>query len=100
MSNKARSCQTCGGLIPAYTTAYTLRLQLFAEGGEIHITPDDLAEDHERRLLELYREAEGADPQEMMDTVFESYTLTICERCRREFHDHFMQFLKNLKDKI
>ncbi|MCX7011928.1 MAG: hypothetical protein NTW86_05070 [Candidatus Sumerlaeota bacterium] len=100
MLNNARACQTCGATIPAFTTAYTLRLQLFAEGGEIHITPDDLAEDHERRLLELYREAECADPQEMMDEVFESYTLTICERCRHEFHDHFMQFLKSLKDTI
>lgn len=100
MAKEARTCQTCKGLIPAYAPAFTLRVQMFAEAGPVEITPDDLAEDHERRLKELYEQAENADPQELMDEVFESYTLTICPRCRNEFHEHCRQFIAKLKDEI
>jgi hypothetical protein len=100
MSNKARTCPRCHGVIPAFTTAYTLRLQLFAEAGTVHITPDDLAEDHERRIRELYKEAEGTDPQDLMDEVYESYTLTICAGCRKELHGDLSRFLKERKDEV
>jgi len=100
MAKEARTCQTCGGLIPAYSTAYTLRIQLFAEAGTVDITPDDLAADHERRLKELYEAAANADPQDLMDEVFESFTLTICLRCRADLHADFKRFLSHLKDKI
>ena len=69
MASEARTCQTCGRMIPAFTTAFTLRIQLFAEAGQIDITPDDLAVDHEQKLKELYKEMENADPQELMDEV-------------------------------
>ena len=100
MDDKARSCQTCGAIIPAFTTAYTLRLQLFAESGPVIITPDDLAEDHERRMEELISQAQAQDPQELMDEVIESYTLTICHKCRNEYHEQLGKFLGKFKDQI
>jgi len=100
MDNHARECPLCGGVIPAFITAYTLRMQLFAEAGTIHLTPDDLAEDHERRMREVIEEATERDPQELMDEVFESYTITVCRKCRDEFHQQFDTFLKKFKDKL
>ena len=100
MAKEARTCQTCKDLIPAYTTAFTLQLRMFAEAGPLDITPDDLAEDHQRRMEELAKEMEEASPQELMDEVFESYTLTICGKCRKEFHDTFQQYLAQSKDDI
>ena len=32
MARNPRTCQHCGGTIPAYTTAFELKLQLYAEG--------------------------------------------------------------------
>jgi hypothetical protein len=100
MAKEARTCQTCKGLIPAYTTAFTLQLRMFAEAGPLDITPDDLAEDHQRRMEELVKEMEDENPQELMDQVFESYTLTICPKCRTEFHGNFQQYLAQSKDEI
>lgn len=100
MAIHARDCQVCDGIIPAYTTAYSLRLQLFAEAGPLDLTPDDLAEDHERRMKEIVEQAKGQDPQDLMDEVFESYTLTVCLKCREKFHDDFHQFLGKMKDEI
>lgn len=98
MHNESRTCDLCRRLIPAYTTAYTLRMQLFAEAGPLYLTPDDLAEDHERRMREVIEAAADQDPQDLMDEVHESYTLTICPKCRAEYHGHFEQFLKRFKD--
>ncbi len=100
MEQKARPCQTCERLIPAYSTAYTLRVQLYAEAGTVYITPDDLHQDHQKALKQLYEDAANSDPQELMDEVFESYTLTVCPRCRRELHEHLNRFVRHLKDDV
>lgn len=97
MENKSRTCPMCNGQIPAFATAYTLQVRLFAEAGTLHITPDDLAENHERRMKETIENAQDADPQDLMDEVYESYTLTICPKCRLEFHQQFSQ-LSPFKD--
>ena len=98
MDNKARNCQTCDGVIPAYTTAFTMRIQLFAEGGTLYLTPDDLAEDHTRRMEELIEAVKDSDPQEALDEVHESFSLTICSKCRKNFHDQFNDDLSEAKD--
>jgi len=100
MSDQFRECPLCGGGIPVFNTAYTLRLQLFAEGGPLVLTPDDLAEDHPRRMREVIEEASGRDPQELMDEVYESYTLIICQRCRREYHEQLKRHFAEYKDEI
>ena len=48
----------------------------------------------------MYEDAANSDPQELMDEVFESYTLTVCPRCRRELHEHLNRFVRHLKDDV
>ncbi|MBN1900411.1 hypothetical protein JW926_03685 [Candidatus Sumerlaeota bacterium] len=85
MKKKGR-CDNCGRLVSDKEILFEIRIDIYAKGGPIEITKEDLQKDHIEEMKKLIKAMENMDEQELTDEVWESYRFDLCQDCRKEFH--------------
>jgi benzoyl-CoA reductase/2-hydroxyglutaryl-CoA dehydratase subunit BcrC/BadD/HgdB len=83
---KNGKCDNCGRIVNYKETLYEIRIDIYAKGGPIEITKEDLDKDHIAEMKKLIDAMEKMDEQELTDEVWESYRFDLCHDCRKEFH--------------
>ncbi|MBN2497202.1 MAG: hypothetical protein JXR96_21595 [Deltaproteobacteria bacterium] len=81
-------CACCGARLDGMP-AYTLRVDLFADGGPIHTSEAEIVRDHGDEIRWLLSRLEHMDEVEVCEEesrVFERFTFSLCSRCRRDVH--------------
>lgn len=67
-------------------TLYEIRIDIYAKGGPVEITKEDLEKDHIAEMKKLLCQMDKMDVQELTDEVWERYRFDLCQECRKEFH--------------
>jgi benzoyl-CoA reductase/2-hydroxyglutaryl-CoA dehydratase subunit BcrC/BadD/HgdB len=80
------TCENCGRIVKGKDTLYEIRIDIYAKGGPVEITKEDLEKDHIAEMKKLIEAMETMDEQELTDEVWESYRFDLCHDCRKEFH--------------
>lgn len=65
---------------------FEIRIDIYAKGGPVEITKEDLQKDHIKEMKKLIEAMAKMDEQELTDEVWESYRFDLCQDCRKEFH--------------
>lgn len=87
MKHEPGRCENCGKWIDSEETIYEIRIDIYAKGGPVTITEEDLQKNHIREMEELIRSMEEMDVDEITDQVWESYRFDLCRKCREQFHE-------------
>ncbi len=79
-------CHRCGcSLRAGRGELYVVRIEAVADPSPPELDEEDFAGDPRTRMDELSGELERLSPQEAMDQVHRRLTLTLCNRCYREW---------------
>ena len=77
-------CDRCGRPLTANgTDRFIVRMELYAAGGPVEFTSDDLNRDHDDEICAVLDQLSAADPDEVEDQTYRCLRFDVCADCHR-----------------
>ena len=77
-------CDRCGRPLTANgADRFIVRMELYAAGGPVEFTSDDLNRDHDDEIRAVLDQLSAADPDEVEDQTYRCLRFDVCADCHR-----------------
>jgi hypothetical protein len=78
-------CDRCGCALDESAVRYVVKMQVYAAGGPIKISVEQLFGSTRDQIAALLKQCEGMTEEELMRDVFVEKQFLLCLPCQREF---------------